>query len=199
MSVRRPIPLQAVAFDLGGVLVSVDASPLERLTESSSGGLDAALFESGLHASVACGKIDGDAFIDQASQRAGLPAADLAEAWRSMVQMRAYAEQALSAPRIPVLIWSNTDPLHFDTLAQQCPTLRSQDIHLGLSYELGCEKPDPLFFTRALESAGLAPPQVVFFDDRADNVAAALELGIDAVQVTSHAEIQSHLEARGLA
>ncbi|MGP9694865.1 HAD-IA family hydrolase [Brachybacterium sp. AOP25-B2-12] len=55
-----------------------------------------------------------------------------------------------------------------------------------ISGEERCEKPDPeiyeiLLSALAHESGGVARPgDVVFFDDRADNVAAARALGIDA-------------------
>lgn len=50
------------------------------------------------------------------------------------------------------------------------------------SYELGVAKPDPAFFTAVLDRLGLAPDQVLFVDDNAENVASAREVGLRAEQ-----------------
>jgi putative hydrolase of the HAD superfamily len=50
------------------------------------------------------------------------------------------------------------------------------------SYELGCMKPDVLYFQRILASLPLAPGEILFIDDLAENVAAARSVGIQAAQ-----------------
>jgi len=50
------------------------------------------------------------------------------------------------------------------------------------SYELGCMKPDVLYFQHILASLPLAPGQMLFIDDLAENVAAARSVGIQAAQ-----------------
>ncbi len=51
---------------------------------------------------------------------------------------------------------------------------------LYFSCRLGLVKPDPAIFTHVLTELAVAPEAVTFLDDRADNVAAAAALGIDA-------------------
>jgi putative hydrolase of the HAD superfamily len=43
--------------------------------------------------------------------------------------------------------------------------------------ELGCGKPDPVFFARVAERTGLAPAEMLLIDDRAENVEAARAAG----------------------
>jgi putative hydrolase of the HAD superfamily len=51
---------------------------------------------------------------------------------------------------------------------------------LVFSADLGLAKPDPAIYAAADQAYGTAPGDVVFFDDRADNVAAARAHGWDA-------------------
>lgn len=50
-----------------------------------------------------------------------------------------------------------------------------------LSGEVGLRKPDPRIFSLALDRIGLPAESCVFVDDLADNVAAAIELGLHGV------------------
>lgn len=49
------------------------------------------------------------------------------------------------------------------------------------SFEMGSAKPQPAYFGHILAALGVEADQVVFVDDRADNIAAAAELGIRTV------------------
>jgi 2-haloacid dehalogenase len=62
----------------------------------------------------------------------------------------------------------------------------------------GVIKPDSEYFERALERFNLHPDEVLFIDDRADNVAAARALGMPAVVFTSPEALRAELVARGL-
>lgn len=69
---------------------------------------------------------------------------------------------------------------------------------LLLSYEIGIEKPDPRAYALLLSKLDLHPEEVVFIDDRPENVKAALELGIDAIEFKSAGQIRQELIARGM-
>lgn len=60
--------------------------------------------------------------------------------------------------------------------------------HLLFSAELGLVKPDPQIFTVAAERLGAAPAEVVFVDDRPENVRAAAQVGMHAVLYTGTAD-----------
>ncbi|MEV1289012.1 HAD-IA family hydrolase [Micromonospora sp. NPDC049679] len=49
------------------------------------------------------------------------------------------------------------------------------------SCRFGRAKPDPVLFEEVLRRLDAEPAEVTFFDDRADNVRAAADLGIDAI------------------
>ena len=66
----------------------------------------------------------------------------------------------------------------------------SQEIHLA--------KPDVAAFRYVLQQLSCDPHRIVFFDDRADNIAAAKSVGIHAVQVESFADLSKKIALLGL-
>lgn len=58
------------------------------------------------------------------------------------------------------------------------------------SWREKCLKPQPQIYELLLERYQIHPEQAVFFDDRADNVAAAIALGIQGVVFTSDIPLQ---------
>ena len=67
---------------------------------------------------------------------------------------------------------------------------------LLVSGEERMTKPDPAFFRLLLDRFGLDPGATVFVDDSEANVAAARELGIDAVRFTGPDQLRRELSAR---
>ena len=57
--------------------------------------------------------------------------------------------------------------------------------HLLFSCQLKLAKPDPECYNRALARLGASAEEVIFIDDRAENVAAAAALGLRSVHFTS--------------
>jgi HAD superfamily hydrolase (TIGR01509 family) len=184
---RRP---RAVAFDLGGVLVDVDRDHLAAF--GSPAAVDAALYGAN-HDGMATGLHDGAAFVAAAVRAlasAPLPRNDDAghaavyAAWARVVAFRpgATALLATCAARTTTWVWSNTDPIHWSVLG---PAIDGVVARAVTSFAIGALKPDPVFYARALAGTGVAAADVLFLDDREDNVAAACALGIDAVVCTS--------------
>ena len=59
---------------------------------------------------------------------------------------------------------------------------------------VGIAKPDPEIYAVALRQLELEPKEVVFVDDRADNIAAAAALGLHVVWFVSADELERRLE-----
>jgi putative hydrolase of the HAD superfamily len=76
--------------------------------------------------------------------------------------------------------------------------LASSFEHLLFSCYLKSAKPDPACFGAALAALGAAPGEVVFLDDRADNVAAAAALGIRSARFTSAPQARADLRRYGV-
>ncbi|MBS0625709.1 MAG: HAD-IA family hydrolase [Verrucomicrobia bacterium] len=67
-----------------------------------------------------------------------------------------------------------------------------------LSWELGVEKPNPAIYQRLLDRLNLPAGDVVFIDDKVDNVEKAKEAGLDAILFKSPRQIRQELKKRGL-
>lgn len=65
-----------------------------------------------------------------------------------------------------------------------------------LSYEIGLEKPDPKIYELLLQQLNLPAKEVVFIDDKLENVEAAKAMGIDAIVFESAAQIREELKLR---
>jgi putative hydrolase of the HAD superfamily len=64
---------------------------------------------------------------------------------------------------------------------------------------LGFAKPDPGTYLAVLELLGASPSEVIFFDDRAENVAGAAALGMRAVLFTTPDDARAVLAQHGIA
>lgn len=67
-----------------------------------------------------------------------------------------------------------------------------------LSCEIGLEKPDPKIYDVLLKKMNLPAKEIVFIDDRIENIEAAQKLGFDAILFTSQEQLQKELAMRGL-
>ena len=50
------------------------------------------------------------------------------------------------------------------------------------SHELGLRKPDPHIYQKVIDLQNLNPAKTIFFDDRLENITAAQDSGIQAIQ-----------------
>ena len=67
-----------------------------------------------------------------------------------------------------------------------------------LSCEMGLEKPDPKAYELLLKTIKLPAEEIVFIDDKAENVEAAKKMGIDAIQFKSLDQLRKELSQREL-
>ena len=67
-----------------------------------------------------------------------------------------------------------------------------------LSCEMGLRKPDPKVYELLLKTMDLPANEIVFIDDKADNVEAAKTTGIDAIVFESLEQLKDELLKREL-
>jgi len=70
--------------------------------------------------------------------------------------------------------------------------------HCAFSYSLRSVKPEPECYRAVLAMLGAGPADVVFLDDKPDNVAGAQALGIRSVQFTEPGQARAALAAYGV-
>jgi putative hydrolase of the HAD superfamily len=69
--------------------------------------------------------------------------------------------------------------------------------HITWSHALFIAKPDPAIYLATAAALKTAPANILFLDDREENVAAAAALGIEAIRYTTHAEFEREMRTRG--
>lgn len=83
---------------------------------------------------------------------------------------------------------SNTNELHWNKLCD-VNKLDKQFRFCFASHQIHKMKPDRAAYTHVVKALGVEPGAVAFFDDRAENVAAAKKLGIDAYTTKGMTEL----------
>ena len=194
-------------FDMGNVLLRFSH---ERMAEQMArvAGIDARqawriLFEDGLHWSYERGELKEEQFYGRFCELAGtrLDMVALDDAANDIFELNApivglVGRMAGAGYRLGVA--SNTTASHWDYCASRFAILRSIFPVHAISYRIRAMKPDPQFYAAAAKIADVAPPHIFFTDDRADNVAAAVTAGWDAVVFESVSQLNEALRSRGV-
>ena len=81
-------------------------------------------------------------------------------------------------------VLSNYSEFLFNKHTRDVPVIPLMD-GMVISYEVHSVKPDHAIYKHILDKYDLKPEESIFFDDRAENVEAARELGMEAEQITS--------------
>ena len=70
--------------------------------------------------------------------------------------------------------------------------------HLVWSHSLKLAKPDPEIYRLAAEGFGYNPANILFIDDREDNVAGGIASGMQTIHYTTQPAFEAEMESRGL-
>ena len=197
---------KAVIFDLGRVVVNFDFRrgyrTLETLCPYATDEIRRRLAAAGIVQRFETGLIEPADFVSRFSACLDLDIAydRFCEIWSSIFAETLLPDEMLAglAARYRLVLLSNTNAIHFEMVRRTYPILRHFH-HLVLSYEVKAMKPQPEIYRTAVDRAGCRPEECFYTDDIAEYVAAARELGIDAVQFQSAAQIEAELHSRGIA
>jgi putative hydrolase of the HAD superfamily len=196
---------KAVILDLGRVLVNFDFKrgyrALESLCPYPAAEIPKRLSTTDLVQRFETGLVEPHDFVAQMSAVLDLQIGydDFCRVWSSIFTETLVPEAMLEglAKRYRLLLLSNTNAIHFEGLRKTHAMLRHFH-HLVLSYEVKAMKPHPEIFQAAIALAGCRPEECFYTDDIADYVAAARNLGIDAVQFKSLSQLEQELTSRGI-
>jgi putative hydrolase of the HAD superfamily len=129
-------------------------------------------------------------------QLAALVAADV-DYWSTLnPPMLAWA-RSLQQARIPTGILSNM-PGPMETGLRARYRWIDDFTHHTWSHTLNLAKPEPAIYLRAAEGLRTPPANILFLDDKADNIEAALAIGMQAILYTTHAAFVHEMHVRGL-
>lgn len=208
MTATKP-EVRAVLFDYGMVLSAPpDPDQWQRMLQLS--GLTQQTFEHGYwafrhaydrgelsgveywHKVAESGGVDFDA-----KQLAGLIDADV-ELWTLPNSPMIEWAQHLQSSGIRTGILSNIGDAMTDGLLRKLEWLSGFDHHTW-SYRLLLAKPEAAIYEAAARGLETPPANILFIDDKAENIEAALATGMQAVQYLDHDSFLREMERRGLA
>jgi len=199
--------INAVVFDLDGVLCRYRIERRLALLASWSGqspdAIHAAIWRSGFEDEAERGVVSADEYLRGFGERMGYPlsAAQWVEARRAAIEpdlaMLSLARQLSTEHSVGM--FTNNPLLLKRHIAEVFPAV--PDIfgtRAVFSAELGRCKPDPEAFRRLAVRLGLAPAEILYFDDDATYVAGAREAGLSAHPVGDAADVRTGLAAHQL-
>jgi putative hydrolase of the HAD superfamily len=131
------------------------------------------------------------------TQIAALNAADT-DLWTSLNLPMVDWAARLQAAGIRTGILSNIGDSIAEGITAKLLWLSAFD-HRTWSHELLLAKPDPAIYLATAESLRTPPANILFIDDREDNIAAAAALGFQTIHYTTHPVFEQEMRARGLA
>lgn len=197
--------IDAILFDLGGVLIELAGVELMLAWSPSLGSTDE-LWRRWLASPAVrgyeTGRTDRTAFADAIVAEFGLPVGRdefLAEFawWPRTLAPGAGDLLAALAPRYTLASLSNTNELHWERFERDW-SLPSMFHHNFPSHAVGKLKPDADYFEHVLESLDVAPRHALFVDDNAINVEAARAVGLNARRVPRFAALAPALAELGI-
>ncbi|WP_319633680.1 HAD family hydrolase [Pelagibius marinus] len=199
-------PVEAVVFDVGGVLIDWDPRHLYRKLFDDAAAMEHFLSE-----------VCSQSWNEQAD--AGRPTAEITEELcrdhpdkRPLIESYyarfdemidgAYDDSIAIVERlhrqdVPLFVLSNFSAETFPLARRRFPVF-DRFSGLVISGEEGMKKPDRRIYELLIERFGLAPARTLFIDDRADNTQAARAAGWQALRFTSAGQLARDLEAVGL-
>lgn len=199
--------IQAIIFDIGGVLVRTENHDQRRALEARLGLADreseAIVFGSDMGTKAQRGDITDEELWAWVGQRLNLDEDNLAafrnSFWAGDVLDTALVEFIRTLrPRYQTAVISNaTDGLQ-DALAHKFRITDAFDLIVGSATEK-VMKPDPEIYMRTLARLGRTPEEAVFVDDFAHNIEAARALGLHTIHFRPDTDVPMELARLGVA
>jgi FMN phosphatase YigB (HAD superfamily) len=195
-----------VVFDLGKVLVDFDYAKSSRLfaakSKVSPDEVEKLINHSPLLYRYETGLMTREDFYREVTAQTGFNGtidefgpifADIFEPIPEMIELQA----TLRKRGIPTFIFSNTNDLAIGHIRQKYPFFSNFDGYI-LSYEHGAMKPTAKLYEVVERETGRRGAEIIYLDDRAENVAAGAVRGWQAILHETPAKTLPVLRTAGL-
>jgi putative hydrolase of the HAD superfamily len=197
--------IRTVVSDLGNVLLHFDhmlaCQRMAQVSQWSPEEIYHSMFESNLVRDYELGRISSSEFGQGCTERLNLDVGVevIREIWCNIFRAVEGMEDLIRSLKghYTLVLLSNTNEWHFEHCRQKYPVVSLFDHH-ALSYRLGCRKPNPLIYEKALASANALPEETVYFDDIPAYVEAARKLGWMGIRFQDRAQVTREMQAQGV-
>ena len=205
MKMSSPTPYHFFIFDLGRVLLDFDFSLAQRVLEKHHGvpadRMRIVLEDVQLLHDWDRGVMTSRQFYQKLCRAFGLdlPMPEMRTIWNEIFtekkEMIQLARRILRKKNAVIL--SNINPWHADYIRQQYAWVLEFKEFIT-SCDLNMRKPDPEIYRWAMKKHGAKPEHTLYFDDIAEFVQSARQVGIDGILFKDHARLAAELKKRGL-
>lgn len=194
--------VQALLFDLGGVLIDVDFNrvlehwqPISRLSLEEL----KATFSADLpYQQHERGEITAAEYFAHLAENLQLQhdPVHITEGWNAIfggeiTETLSLVQEART--RIPCYVFSNTNATHQTVWTALYPGLAQSFERIFVSSEMGYRKPERRAFEYVAHAIGVPLNAIMFFDDHPDNVEGARAAGLQAVHVREPSDVRNAL------
>jgi glucose-1-phosphatase len=206
MSPHLTQPPPIVVFDLGKVLLDFDyriaAANLASHASASAQEIVSLLLDTPLLHRYERGELSTDQFFDALREGTGFKAGfdrfalhftNIFTPVPPMIELHS----RIRAMGVTTVLLSNTNELQFHHIQKRYAFVADFDHHV-LSFEHRAMKPEPALYHAVESTTGHVGSELIFLDDRADNVAAALDLGWQAFVHENPKRTAQHFAELGL-
>jgi FMN phosphatase YigB (HAD superfamily) len=198
--------VNAVVFDLGKVLVDFDYSIAARRIAARGNitieALARFISTSPLFLQYETGRLTSEEFYQEMRRATGFSGdidefgnafGDIFFPIEPMIELHA----ALRARGVPTYIFSNTNDLAVQVIRRNFPFFSQFDGYI-LSYQHGSMKPEPTLYEVVERQSGRRGAEILYLDDRPENVAAGAARGWQVILQESPAKSRAAVEQLGL-
>lgn len=185
--------VDALLFDVGGVLIDIDFKRALRHWAQAAGVDEALLaqrfaFDAAYEAHER-GELSAEGFFAALRETLQLTLSDaqLLAGWNAIflgpIAGVPTLLRTLAAQR-PVYLFSNTNAAHHDFWGSRYPELLAPVSRVFCSHQIGLRKPSVEAYRHVVAAMGLAPERVAFFDDSTLNLDGARQAGLRSFHVS---------------
>jgi glucose-1-phosphatase len=200
-------PVEALLFDLGGVVITIDFGRCFHRWADSAGcapdDIAARFVFDSAYEEHERGTLDTAAYWTNLRNALSLDLSDgsLLAGWNDIylgADLEVLDLLSLARAEWPLYAFTNSNPAHQTVWAARFSSELNAFDTIFVSSELGHRKPDRAAFDMVVTSIGVPASRILFFDDSVENVVGAQEAGLQAVHVTSTESVRSGLRSADL-
>lgn len=202
-----PGSADALLFDLGRVVIDFDVQRTAEHWAAQAGcapaDIAARFVRDDFFWSYETGEIGDDEFFSGLRTSLGVDLSNeqLLEGWNAtftgeMPEIASFLARA--ARHLPLYAFSNTNAAHVAHFSRHHGEVLRHFREIFLSSTIGLRKPHAQAYDHVLAAMGAPAGRIVFFDDMIENVEGAKARGLQAVHVTSTADVANALASLGI-